>query len=379
MKEQFGKKIWRSSLHPDYKYSGKILVSTGIVFLILPLIIFILILNFTVDKYVIIIYILLQIIFSIIAILPILIGMQFFATYIIIYGNGIIYRKAYFLKFLKKHYVPFTKIQGIEIKKSPKYYGSWFFKFKYRVRYGRKSRQLTGGYNDLFIFIRGKKPYKISSAWVHEIEKASELISRYMRGEDPTLKCFYCGREKILTRCKYCGQIYCKYCEETVKILSKDVACIICHYKKMAKRAFYSLILSFLILFLYNYYVLVFNREIFSTPPVEINYLGTLRVFYIYSNLLLSGFLIPYGFSLILSNFFRMKRIKSLKISKKKYNLYFSALMGVIIMVCKSIFYILILNSELQEGFFVFIIDISLILIFCCFFFYLHHIRALKF
>ncbi|MFX1376466.1 MAG: hypothetical protein ACFFA0_11685 [Promethearchaeota archaeon] len=379
MKEEFGKELWRSSLHPDYKQSGKILVSVGIFFLILPFIIFLSILNLTVSRNVIIIYILLQITFSIIAILPILIGTQFFATYLIIYGNGIIYRKAYFLKFLKGHYVPFTEIQGIETKKSPKYYGSWDLKLGYRVPYRKKKRQLTGGYSDLLIFIQGQRPHKISSAWVYPIEKAKELISEYMTREDPVLTCYYCGTGKMSTRCKYCGQIYCKDCEETVKILSMDIACIICHYKNMAKRALYSLIPSFLILFLYNFYVLVFNREIFSSPPAGFNYLGSLRIYYIYFNLLLSGLLIPYGFSLILSNYFRMKRIKSLKISKKKYNLYFSALLGGIIMVCKIIFYILIINSELQEVFPVFIIDISLILIFCWIFFYLHHIRALKF
>lgn len=175
MDEEAGSEIWRSQLFSDYRKAGKYLLWFGMYIACVPFIIYvILFIGNTKLDVIINIFFLLLIIMGIISFVIIWISMQFLGSYLIIFVNGINIRRPY--RFLSQKYIPFKMIQEIKIRELPWYYGNW------SLLRGALSRRVKV-FKEIIIFIKNQKPFKLTSAWIADIERAKQLLTSNIKVE----------------------------------------------------------------------------------------------------------------------------------------------------------------------------------------------------
>ncbi|MFX0136998.1 MAG: zinc ribbon domain-containing protein [Candidatus Hodarchaeota archaeon] len=176
MKNDLGKKIWKSDLNPYYKRNKYIFFTLVIVILILPLIMFpisILADMFWSPFF----YILIYSVCLPLVLLFLILGFTFSRKYLVIYQQGIKFKTNPINPFSKKKILRFNQIKEINIEhETPRIYKNRISKFLFYDTDSSSLLKTTGDYNTLSILTNTNELLKIRESFITDLENTKKLI-----------------------------------------------------------------------------------------------------------------------------------------------------------------------------------------------------------
>jgi hypothetical protein len=380
MVKDIGKELWRSQLHPSYKAIGKFFLILGLFIILLPDAVFLIIfIGEGGSRILCLVFLYTQIITGIFATGVAWVACQYFGSYLIIYETGLKVRKPY--RLFRHKYIPFNLISKIRLKPIKKRSNGWrvpwivtggkFFPLlPRRIPKSSEDHEV----NELFIFLKSRGRTTITDQWAYRTEDALDQILPHLTKSDSTGFCQNCHISMARTMCMGCGFAICSFCEENNYLLSPKTACIICHYEKANKIVLRSFLLALCPIFLLIIGLLNSNSNILLVITDSVLQAHPIFIFYVTCHLFISFFLLPYGFAHLISNIFRVKRIKRLQIKKSYERFHLLILSGIIIASFELVFIIQVFCSNYSEWIVFGIIEICYLLIVTYFLFQKSHI-----